>query len=899
MAIELASLEVPIRVVGDTTAAGALARVEAAGTQAADRLTTAMAGAERATVGVSDAVRLAARSATTLGTVIPDAELRAVSDEFDRLYGGTVRAAGGLDAAAVAAGAVEGASAEAAQMLRELAEAVARNKAELTAGVITQEQYAKGAADIQRELLVLARSGAPLSAAQLKQVNSLLVTTGQAATQSATATAAASARVSAALGQEVQALAGVHRAGALTTADTARLTALQRQLTATVRNGTLSLEQRALAARHLSTVNATLGVSTARTGATLGGFARSLRSVAAGFGLVLGAQGVIRLFRDTVTEATEAEKAWTRLRSAVEATGITYEAVSLEIQRATSRIQATTRFDDEAAAEALGTLTSITRDYTTSLAALPVVADIAVRTQTDLDTAAKLVGKALIGQTDALRRHGIVLRGDRDALEQLREQSRGYAEVDGRTLTGQLAIQRNQWNELKETMGRGVMPALVAVRGAALRLAEALAAPSPLMVGIAAAIGTVGVLTAAVWALNVALAAAAAGGFAAFVAGLAALATNPVGLAIIGIGAAIGGVTALVLQAKRETAEYAARLRELAAAGSHAREKLSELAQMGRHDRPTPPLTDEELEALRKAQAAFDAETDALLTLAAAGKLTEAEFKRFTDRQARVAAIVAGGNLPLERRIALLRQLAEFEELTRGTEERVTPELPERVPPALPGAANAGAPNVVQTDPTGLDELATGVENVNDRLDAQRQRTADILATLRDTIAFGIAGAVAAAATGGSIGEAIATALGQGLQQLGMAAIEYGVTAIALGELVAKIQAAIFSNPALAIVAGAALVAIGAALAKAGQRSTKIAQGGGGGGSARGLTDMTTDITVNPRAPGTSPAVATASALRPAQPIQYGPIFAVSPNSPEWQRLITTTQTAGARRGLA
>ena len=45
MAIELASLEVPIRVTGDTTAAGALRRVEVAGTRAANRITGAMAPA--------------------------------------------------------------------------------------------------------------------------------------------------------------------------------------------------------------------------------------------------------------------------------------------------------------------------------------------------------------------------------------------------------------------------------------------------------------------------------------------------------------------------------------------------------------------------------------------------------------------------------------------------------------------------------------------------------------------------------------------------------------------------------------------------------------------------------------------------------------------------------------
>lgn len=94
----------------------------------------------------------------------------------------------------------------------------------------------------------------------------------------------------------------------------------------------------------------------------------------------------------------------------------------------------------------------------------PLVVDYARKMGVDLDTAAKNVGKALNGKATALQKTGIkidenVYKTDRlrAVTDGLRSTVGGFAEQEGQTFSGKLERLKNQMNDLKESIGSGVI----------------------------------------------------------------------------------------------------------------------------------------------------------------------------------------------------------------------------------------------------------------------------------------------------------------------------------------------------------------------------------------------------------------------------------------------------------
>src|SRR5690606_34046973 len=102
-------------------------------------------------------------------------------------------------------------------------------------------------------------------------------------------------------------------------------------------------------------------------------------------------------------------------------------------------------------------LVSITGDYARSIHAMSAVLDLAAARHMDLNSAAQIVGRAMIGQTAQLRRYGITVREGADAVAAIREQFRGAAEKEGAGLAGTLARIRNAWNDVKQAVGEALI----------------------------------------------------------------------------------------------------------------------------------------------------------------------------------------------------------------------------------------------------------------------------------------------------------------------------------------------------------------------------------------------------------------------------------------------------------
>ncbi len=183
----------------------------------------------------------------------------------------------------------------------------------------------------------------------------------------------------------------------------------------------------------------------------------SLKGAFVGIGALAVGHMLKRFFGGSVKIAEEASEIWARLEANVEAAGVSFREVRPEIDAVARSFQNVTRYGDEETAGALSELISTTGDYKGSLRELTTVLDFATAKGIQLKTAAQLVGRAMIGDTSTLKRYGVIVEEGADAMEVLREQFRGAAEVDGAKWSGRLQRLRNEWSDVRQAVGEAVL----------------------------------------------------------------------------------------------------------------------------------------------------------------------------------------------------------------------------------------------------------------------------------------------------------------------------------------------------------------------------------------------------------------------------------------------------------
>lgn len=216
-----------------------------------------------------------------------------------------------------------------------------------------------------------------------------------------------------------------------------------------------------------------------------------------GFGVGLGALGLLKFAKDSVASFSESEQAALKLQSAFEKFPTLGDSSAKAFEEINKGLQLHTKFSDEdfAAAEANLAQFKLTGAQLKEL--IPLTADYAARTGQDLVGASTSLGKALLGNTRALKSIGINFKitGDRakDAatlMGLLSGAVGGFAEKQGKSAAGQLAILNNQFDELKETVGKAVVPALVSAAHVVTPLLTVISkVPPQVFVLTAAAVG--------------------------------------------------------------------------------------------------------------------------------------------------------------------------------------------------------------------------------------------------------------------------------------------------------------------------------------------------------------------------------------------------------------------------
>lgn len=171
------------------------------------------------------------------------------------------------------------------------------------------------------------------------------------------------------------------------------------------------------------------------------------------------------LFTDSISEALDAEKATARLRSTLNNLG--QDAVFERLSKSAEDFADTFKFIDNdqviGVFEQLITYGKLTEKQINQLT--PVIIDFASKSQISLEDSASLIIKALEGNGKALKEYGIDIKDAKDVTEafgvimdELKPKVDGAAKAFGETTAGQIAITRQEIDNLKEDIGTKLLP---------------------------------------------------------------------------------------------------------------------------------------------------------------------------------------------------------------------------------------------------------------------------------------------------------------------------------------------------------------------------------------------------------------------------------------------------------
>jgi hypothetical protein len=197
--------------------------------------------------------------------------------------------------------------------------------------------------------------------------------------------------------------------------------------------------------------------------------ARSFRT-AAGVAFLVAGAAAIKFGGSSVRAYAEAQTAQNRLQDAFAKFPRLADTNIGALRNLNTELARKTRFDDDATASGQAVLAQFKLTGAQITELTPLLQDYAAKTGKDLPTAAKDLGRAMLGQGRALKTIGIDFKDTGTAggnfaqiMGGLRTQVGGFAEKEGKTAAGQAEILRNQFGELQESVGQALLPALLKV----------------------------------------------------------------------------------------------------------------------------------------------------------------------------------------------------------------------------------------------------------------------------------------------------------------------------------------------------------------------------------------------------------------------------------------------------
>lgn len=180
--------------------------------------------------------------------------------------------------------------------------------------------------------------------------------------------------------------------------------------------------------------------------------------------------GVVIGLKQSVDAAIEAEKSQARMEAQLKAVGISYKQHADQIEQVIQKTSQLAGLDDEDLQDAFTNVVRSTGSVNKSLKQMTLVADLARAKHLDVAKAGEIVGKVMAGNTGVLSRYGITLKDGATATEALgvlHQKFSGQAEAYGKTTAGAQDRFRVAVENLKESVGEHLLPALTSVATAA------------------------------------------------------------------------------------------------------------------------------------------------------------------------------------------------------------------------------------------------------------------------------------------------------------------------------------------------------------------------------------------------------------------------------------------------
>ena len=202
--------------------------------------------------------------------------------------------------------------------------------------------------------------------------------------------------------------------------------------------------------------------------------------VAGGLAAAFSTQAIINFTQASVEAFLEAEKNAQRLKFAITTIGGESELQFERLIKQSQDLQKITVFSDDSIQQAQAALAAfgLTADEIEKL--IPKLADFATITSQDIPSAAQQIGAALEGNGREFKKYGIEVSAVASRTENLSAVMEGLTKFQGaaeeatKTLTGQLEQQKNEVDELQETIGGKLAPSWVRVKKLFLEYIQAI-----------------------------------------------------------------------------------------------------------------------------------------------------------------------------------------------------------------------------------------------------------------------------------------------------------------------------------------------------------------------------------------------------------------------------------------
>lgn len=180
--------------------------------------------------------------------------------------------------------------------------------------------------------------------------------------------------------------------------------------------------------------------------------------IAGYLGVAFLTKKVIDFGREAVKQASDAQATWAQLKGTIDGTGVSFDKLEERIRATADAFQDATIHDDDAFAESLTRMVTLTGDVNASLNNMGLVANVAAQFfKGDLGPATDLVSKAMNGNIAALNKMGIHVKTAQEALEVLAHRSMGAASREAQSFGGQVKQLGNAWDDALKLLGEAII----------------------------------------------------------------------------------------------------------------------------------------------------------------------------------------------------------------------------------------------------------------------------------------------------------------------------------------------------------------------------------------------------------------------------------------------------------